>query len=107
MPDAHPNPGQTDELAIRLFRAHRARLNGAVADAQSLDELQPGIAQAWRISALVAQDVLGVEGVAHAMAAMDNLAASTSNTDRIRANDVTIVSPMDAVRNVFEGEGRT
>lgn len=92
-----------DELAIRLARAHYTRTKGDEAPFTSIDSLRPLIASVWRTMALSVQDVLGVEGVAHAMAAMDNIANSTSSNDRIREGDVVLLRPLDAVRNVFGG----
>jgi hypothetical protein len=72
-----PDTERTDELAIRLARAHYARMRGELAPFQRLDDMSSGIAGIWRTMALTVQDVLGNEGVAHSMAAMDNLADAT------------------------------
>lgn len=97
----HAIPEQTDELAVRIFRAFHTRTKGEDSPVQSLDDMASGVANIWRQHALVVQDVLGVEGVSHAMAAMDNIANSRSNTDRIRENDRVLIAPMDAVRNAL------
>lgn len=98
-----------DELAIRLARAHYVRTKGEDPSWQVLDDLTPGIAGVWRTMALTVQDVLGMEGTSHAMAAMDNVAndKSRSTIDAIRrAETATTITPMQAVRNVFgEQEG--
>jgi hypothetical protein len=56
--------------------------------------------------ALSVQDVLGVEGVAHAMATMDNIA--NSHSDTIRERRLDDIEPArthkDHLREVFGGD---
>jgi hypothetical protein len=101
----HPIPEQTDELAIRLFRNFFASKQGREPSAQSLADLQPGMAQVWRDLALNVQDVLGIEGVAHAMATMDNITSSPSRgvVEHLRDEDKVIVAPLDAARRALGG----
>lgn len=96
---------QTDELAARLFRAHYTRNAGRDTPVQKLGDMQPGMQDIWRQHALNVQDVLGVEGVAHAMAAMDNVAASRSRgvVERVRNEDEVIVKPLEAAARALGG----
>lgn len=99
----HPIPEQTDELALRIFRAFYVRTKGEDSPVQSLTDMAPGIANIWRQHALVVQDVLGIEGVSHAMAAMDNIAAAHSRPviERVRVGETVTITPDVALRNVF------
>jgi hypothetical protein len=90
-----PDTERTDELAIRLARAHYARMRGELAPFQRLDDMSSGIAGIWRTMALTVQDVLGNEGVAHSMAAMDNLADATSRA--VRDERLDAVAPTHTV----------
>lgn len=100
------SPEQTDELAIRLARAHYCRTKGDEPPWKSLDDLSRGIAQVWRTMALVVQDVIGIEGAAHGVATMDNIAHAREHVgaQKIRANDKVLLHPMDAVRNAFDAK---
>jgi hypothetical protein len=90
-----------DELAIRLARAHYTRTRCDEAPFREISDLLPGIAQVWRTMALTTQDVLGIEGVAHAMSAMDNIGhARAQAIDRTR-DDRSALSFRDHLTNVF------
>lgn len=101
----HPIPEQTDELAVRMFRAFFTSNHGRDSSVQTIDELQPGMAQVWRNMAIHIQDVLGIENVAQAMASMDNLATSPSRgvVEEIRKQDRVIVEPLEAAHRALGG----
>lgn len=101
-------PENTDELALRLARAHWTRTKGEEAPFTSLDVMSPGIAQVWRTQALTTYDVLGIEGTNAALSAMDNIAKARVNAaERIRRDDRVILRPVDAITNVFGGGPKT